>query len=200
MNQQEFEDTAAHYRDELLRMYRAQNIQPQPKPDVTMPPPATVPVIAQPTPPPETLSVPQSMESLPPTEDRPSSRYQGTISVHVTTARGARPVAAATVIITQSAPDGTERLISMQISGRNGEVPRVSVPAPPPSDNQRRPAFFAYDITVSAAGYYRENSRDVPVFPNIVSLQNFDLIPLPAGTDDALTAGDVTFYNSLPQS
>ena len=65
--------------------------------------------------------------------------------------------------------------------------------------DQRHPESYFYDITAQAAGYYREHSADVPVFPNITSMQNFDLIPLPAGADEPLPDGDITFYNDMQQ-
>ena len=39
----------------------------------------------------------------------------------------------------------------------------------------------------------------MPVFPNITSVQNFDLIPLPAGSDEPLPDGDITYYNNMQQ-
>lgn len=128
-----------------------------------------------------------------------AQQYTGSIRVHVTTARGARPVPGATVIIAREEPNGTEDLMSLQVTGQSGEIANVVVPSPPPSADQRNPISYRYDVSVYAAGYYRENSKNVPVFPNIVSVQNFDLIPLPAGVDDPQTAGDLTFYNPMPR-
>lgn len=125
--------------------------------------------------------------------------YMGTIRVRVTTAKGARPVSGATVVITKEDAAGVEELLSLQVTGQSGEITKVAVPSPPPSPDQRKPEAFHYDITVFAVGYYRETSKNVPVFPDIVSIQSFDLIPLPAGAEDTQVAGALTFYNTMPR-
>ena len=219
MNRQEFEDTARRYREELFRMYASQNITPQPKPPQEQPPaPQAVPAAAinaavpeQPAKPeapvlPEEESAvspePELPESESPEPDEPGlpkRAYTGIIRVHVATAQGARPVAGAAVIITHLNGTSEPELISLQTTDASGNIEAVTVPAPPPSDDQRHPASCLYDITAQAAGYYREHSTDVPVFPNITSVQNFDLIPLPAGEDEPLPDGDITFYNNMQQ-
>ena len=130
---------------------------------------------------------------MPGFEKRP---YTGTIEVHVMTARGAKPVAGASVVITRIT-SGEPHLISLQTSDESGCIRPVTVPAPPPSADQRHPAFYGYDISVQAGGYYRENSADVPVFPGVTSVQSFDMSPLPAGTDG--TEPGMTFYNDMPR-
>lgn len=186
MNQQEFQDAAKRYQDELLRMYRAQNMTPPPKPPAVSPLLTPAPIAAQ-----ETEYTEDTAVS--------AQEHSGTLRVSVTTAKGAKPVPYATVVITQELPDGKERLISMQVSNQSGEIMNVSVPAPPPSADQRSPESYRYDISVYAAGYYRERSRNVPVFPDIVSMQRFDMIPLPLGMDDLRTADAVTFSNPMPR-
>ncbi len=128
----------------------------------------------------------------------PKSEYTGVIRVHVVTAQGARPVAGASVIISQLWR-GEPELVSLQTTDQNGNIEAVTVPAPPPSADQRRPESYLYDITAQAAGYYREHSTDVPVFPDTTSIQNFDMIPLPAGVDEPTPDGDLTFYNDMQQ-
>jgi len=124
--------------------------------------------------------------------------YTGMIRVHVSTARGAKPIAGAVVTITRN-QDGQTMLVALQTTDDSGNIEPVNVPAPPPSEDQRHPQAFYYEISAQAAGYYREHSQDVPVFPYITSMQNFDLIPLPAGTDDPIPGGDLTFYNNMQQ-
>lgn len=128
----------------------------------------------------------------------PKPAYTGIIRVHVVTAQGAKPVAGASVIISQLS-QGEPELISLQTTDQNGNINAVTVPAPPPSADQRHPESYLYDITAQAAGYYREHSTDVPVFPNTTSIQNFDMIPLPAGNDDPISDSDITFYNDMQQ-
>ena len=128
----------------------------------------------------------------------PKRPYTGTIRVHVVTAAGAKPVAGASVTVTRFT--GSEpTLISLQTTDSSGLIKPVTVPAPPPSDDQRHPQSFVYDISVQAAGYYREHSADVPVFPNVTSVQTFALIPLPAGPEMPLPGGDFTYYNDMQQ-
>ena len=81
----------------------------------------------------------------------------------------------------------------------SGETESMTVPSPPPSADQRHPASFLYDISVQAAGFYREHSTDVPVFPDVTSVQTFNLIPLPAGESDPVSGGDLTYYNNMQQ-
>lgn len=207
MNRQEFEDTAKRYREELFRMYAGQNLNPPPKPA----PPEQAP--KSPAPPPEPLpeseaSVteppaerPQTPQSIPAETSEPAlpkRAYTGFIRVHAVTAEGARPVAGAAVTITHFSA-GEPELIALQTTGDSGETETVTVPAPPPSADQRRPASFLYDISVQAEGYYREHSTDVPVFPGVTSVQTFILIPLPAGSAEPVPGGDLTFYNNMQQ-
>lgn len=201
MNRQEFEDTARRYREELFRMYAGQNMNPPPKPQAV----STMAVSAQKEPdreiPDSTVSTERSQEedAVPaPAPVLPKRAYTGIIRVHVVTAQGAKPVAGAAVVITRIT-QGEPELISLQTTDQSGNIEAVTVPAPPPSADQRRPESYLYDITAQADGYYREHSTDVPVFPNITSVQNFDLIPLPAGADEPLPDGDITFYNDMQQ-
>ena len=226
MNRQEFEDTSKRYREEMLRMYLNQPMNPQPKPapppprpenrpPVPPPPPSRPPIIPPPVsslvPPPLRRVLPvmadaaQFTEEEPPQNDdaapehTPQKRpYTGIITVHVCTARGARPIAGATVTVTRTV-DGDNTLISLQTTDDSGNIAPVTVPAPPPSEDQRRPQAFYYEISAQANGYYREHSMDVPVFPFITSMQTFELIPLPAGTDDPFPGGDLTFYNNMQE-
>lgn len=226
MNRQEFEDTAKRYREELFRMYASQNITPVPKPAAPEPvlqqpavpvqaavnlpadyppeEPETAPqqTLPEPPPEPEPAAVPQQIPAEEPPAEEPLTgqkrEYTGIIRVHVSTAQGARPIMGATVIITHMTT-GEPELIALQTTDQSGSINPVTVPAPPPSADQRHPQSFLYDITAQAAGYYREHSTDVPVFPNVTSMQDFDLIPLPAGTDEPVPGGDITFYNTMQQ-
>ena len=127
----------------------------------------------------------------------PKRAYTGCIRVHAVTAEGARPVAGAAVTVVRVV-SGEPELVALQTTGDSGETETMTVPAPPPSADQRHPASFLYDISVSADGYYREHSTDVPVFPGVTSVQTFVLIPLPAG-GGTLSGGDLTYYNDMPQ-
>lgn len=140
-------------------------------------------------PPPELLPLPESIDA--------SEQREGGILVHVRTARGGRGVPGAVVLITQESA-GMPVLVSVQITDSSGDTPELRVPAPRSTADQQYPAYARYDIAVHADGYYRENSADVPVFEGVVSVQSFDLIPLPAGQDDPWL-GAQTFYNNMPR-
>lgn len=135
------------------------------------------------------------MEPPRPPVSEPSA-HTGSIRVRVSTARGARPIPGATVTISREM-DGKEHLYALQITGESGETGVITLPAPPPSENQMHPAYYGYDIHVYAPGYYRESSMQVPVFPDVLSMQSFDLIPLPAGITDQRINGDLIFYNPM---
>lgn len=224
MNRQEFEDTARRYREEMFRMYASQSMDPPPKPQPKPAPPPepprpalppakpdlppqeiapVLPHVREPIPaPPRPEPVPQNVPALSDNtaDDAPRpSEYEGdtgSIHVHVMTAQGTRPVVGATVTVTRNV-GGDVQLISLQTTDLSGNVAPVTVPAPPPSADQRDPEAYHYDISVQAAGYYREHSTDVPVFPHITSMQTFEMIPLPAGTDDPFPGGDITYYNGM---
>ena len=228
MNRQEFEDTARRYREELFRMYASQNLSPPqnqkpktvppPRPQNTkpLPPPppgASKPILTLPPPLPSAVPaavsaempadeepelLPEAARSDPPEEPTlPKRAYTGYIRVHTVTAEGARPVAGAAVTVVRFI-DGEPELTALRITDDSGETDTITVPSPPPSADQRHPASFLYDISVQAEGYYREHSTDVPVFPGVTSVQTFVMIPLPAG-DDAVSGGDLTYYNNMPQ-
>jgi hypothetical protein len=64
--------------------------------------------------------------------------------------------------------------------------------APQPDE---RP-YNLFDVSVSAEGFFRARSVDVPVFSGITSVQNFNIIPVPlmmSGSDET-----VTYYNAEP--
>ncbi len=195
---------------------------PPPPPSVpkpVLPPPPPPPNSAKPVlPPPPPFSVPAMASSersadgepkrvteqeeperfdAPEEPALPKRAYTGCIRVHTVTAEGARPVAGAAVTVVRFI-DGEPELTALRITDDSGETDTITVPAPPPSADQRHPVSFLYDISVQAEGYYREHSTDVPVFPGVTSVQTFVLIPLPAG-DDPVNGGDFTYYNNMPQ-
>lgn len=202
MNQQEFEDTARRYREEMFRLYASQPMTPQPKP--TPQPMATSPQM--PTPPPQMSAPPSSEDDTPvappmdlpqeyPPAPTPTEEYYGSVKVKVSTAKGARPVDGAIVSVVREM-GGKEHIYALQRTNNSGETGVIKLPSPPPSANQQAPQYYDYNIHVYAPGYYRESAMAMPVFPNVLSLQNFDLIPLPAGVEPR-NGGDLLFYNHM---
>lgn len=205
MNQKEFEDTARRYREEMFRLYANQPITPQPKPmpSPQMPVPSqqlSVPPTPLPTPP---LAERDTAPSVPPMDlpqefpiaPAPTEEYHGSVKVRVFTAKGARPVEGAIVSVVREM-DGKEHLYALQRTNSSGETGVIQLPSPPPTANQQAPQYYDYNIHVYAPGYYRESAMAMPVFPNILSLQNFDLIPFPAGVQPR-NGGDLLFYNYM---
>ncbi len=206
MNQQEFEDTARRYREEMFRLYANQPMTPQPKPmpapmqpmlQPPVPPPVPLPAPMSeqnPPPVPPQMDLPQEIPDLPPTPITQET-YQGMVKVKVSTANGARPIVGAIVTVVREI-GGKEHIYALQKTNDSGETGVIQLPAPPPSANQQAPQYYDYNIHVHAPGYYRESAIAMPVFPNVLSLQNFDLIPLPAGVQPR-SGGDLLFYNYM---
>lgn len=209
MNQQEFEDTARRYREEMFRLYANQPMTPQPKPvpqPMTSPQqvPSSSPQMPSPMPlPVQPLSEDDTAPSAPPMDlpqeyplaPPPTEEYYGSVKVKVSTAKGARPVEGAIVSVVREM-GGKEHLYALQRTNNSGETGVIKLPSPPPSANQQAPQYYDYNIHVYAPGYYRESAMAMPVFPNILSLQSFDLIPLPAGVQPR-NGGDLLFYNYM---
>lgn len=204
MNQQEFEDTARRYREEMFRLYANQPITPQPKPTSSAPMPvppaqASAPPQDVPTPLPENslassappMDLPQAFPAAP----MPTEEYHGSVKVRVSTAKGARPVDGAVVSVVREM-GGKEHIYALRRTNSSGETGVIALPSPPPTVNQQAPQYYDYNIHVYAPGYYRESAMAMPVFPNILSLQNFDLIPLPAGVQPR-NGADLLFYNYM---
>lgn len=91
---------------------------------------------------------------------------------------------------------GKEHIYALRRTNSSGETGVIALPSPPPTLNQQAPQYYDYNIHVYAPGYYRESAMAMPVFPNILSLQNFDLIPLPAGVQPR-NGADLLFYNYM---
>ncbi|MBP0968299.1 MAG: carboxypeptidase regulatory-like domain-containing protein [Oscillospiraceae bacterium] len=175
---------------------------PPPRPDNNRPPvpppfPPILPVLAEADNPAEETALSETQEDTPEEPALPKRAYTGFIRVHTVTAEGARPVAGAAVTVVRFI-SGEPELVALQTTDDSGETETITVPSPPPSADQRHPSSFLYDITVSAEGYYREHSTDVPVFPGVTSVQTFVMIPLPEG-GGAISGGDLTYYNDMPQ-
>ena len=63
---------------------------------------------------------------------------------------------------------------------------RVFLPAPELAESFTLggvPTYSIYTVSAYAPGYFRQESTDVPVFPGITSLQQFNLIPMPLYAD-----------------
>ena len=122
----------------------------------------------------------------------------GYILVNVRTGGEAFPIEGASVVVT-SVLDGSRFLIAVGITDISGSTLKLSAPAPNEIYSQtpypdKRP-YSLFDISVVADGFFRARSVDVPVFPGITSIQNFNMVPTPIGEHGNDT---LTYYNQEP--
>ena len=129
-----------------------------------------------------------------PRQDPPSPATSGENSgtgyliVRVTTARGAIPLAGAQVDIRDyedentAAPVTQGDIIASLVSGRDGNTPKIPLPAPPAADSETpgaRQPFSRYSVEVTLPGYRSQTYLGVPIFDGVTSLQPAVLVPLP---------------------
>jgi len=129
----------------------------------------------------------------------------GTLIVHVTTARGAIPLEAAQVQVRSyddEQENGRGDVIASVITGRDGNTPRIPLPAPARAgslspNNGGIPPFQSYLVEVFLEGYYTQNYINVPIFDGITAIQPADMIPLSEnGQTDSRTPDSERFFES----
>lgn len=105
----------------------------------------------------------------------------GSIQVRVFTSRAQLPLKGATVSITIDG-DNSVVLGGVRVTNREGLIDKVVVETPP-SVNSTEPfqdkGFAIFNIRVEHENYYTILVRDAQVFPNITTIQNVEMIPLP---------------------
>ncbi len=105
----------------------------------------------------------------------------GYIQVRVFTSRAEIPLEGATVSITIDG-DNSAALGGVRFTNREGLIDRVTVDTPP-SGNSTKPfqdkGFAIFNIRVERENYYTILVKDAQVFPNITTIQNVEMIPLP---------------------
>ncbi|MBC8570795.1 spore cortex-lytic protein [Zongyangia hominis] len=106
---------------------------------------------------------------------------QGYLFARVFTSDAMIPVEDATVTVTQISPEGLVELLAVWLTDESGKTDMLMVPTPDlaasqaPSEEQ---PFASVNITAEHPLYERIIVRDVQVFPNTVSEQELQLIPL----------------------
>ena len=140
-------------------------------------------------------------DDVPPEYDRSEliGAEKGYILVNVRTGDDSSAVAGAMVLVT-ALVDGKRLVLASGETDESGISPRFELPAPDlihsqAPDPDRRP-YALYDVSVSAEGFFRARSVDVPVFSGITSVQNFNLIPVPLMMNSSDET--VTYYNAEP--
>lgn len=167
-----------------------QEVKPEPVPD---PKPAS-----EPEPMPNPLSLPElppeivsetTVENKPienkPIENKPvkddNNTSFGWIQVSARTAGNALPLEGVSVLILKDNGMDTD-LITSLVTDQSGNTPKIKLPAPP-RGNDPSQSYSTYQIRAFLPGYTRMESASVPVFSGVTSIQPFELIPLPVGSD-----------------
>ena len=127
----------------------------------------------------------------------------GYLIVRVTTALGAIPLPNASVTVRKynpDEPDTPDAVLYSVTTDRDGNSPRMSLPAPMMQKSFEPgglSAYAPYNISVAYDGYYNQFYSNVPVFTGITAIQQADLVPLPAnGRQDSRTPDGQKFYES----
>ncbi len=106
---------------------------------------------------------------------------EGRVSARVYTADEVIPIEGATVVVTQRTPDGTVLLLGLRSTDRSGQIEPVYVRTPARSISQApsdQIGWSGVDVTADFPGYQRIIVENVQVFPGVVSVQDFAMIPL----------------------
>jgi hypothetical protein len=124
---------------------------------------------------------------------------RGYILVNVRTGDDTSAVAGAVVAVT-AVVDGKRLVLASGVTDESGTSPKFTLPVPDivhsqsPSPDER--PYNLFDITVTAEGFFKARSVDVPVFSGITSVQNFNLIPVPLMMNSSDETA--TYYNAEP--
>ena len=146
----------------------------------------------------EVLDFPQlETEAVPPPQTSKTS--YGFLKVITRTASEAMPMPNVTVTVSTFIA-GEPHLFYTTGTNESGETERIPLPAPVQHTESQAnvvPLFQNYDVSIDRAGYFRMESRDVPIFSGITSLQKFAMIPLPQFSD-AVTQ-TIVYENKEPK-
>lgn len=107
---------------------------------------------------------------------------EGTLAVHVFVSSARLPVPDAVVIVSAPGVEGKQRLISLQVTDRNGRIPFVTLRAPEPSASLdpggSGEAFSTYTLLVEHPDYQLALYEQLQIFPGIETVQEVPLVPL----------------------
>lgn len=106
----------------------------------------------------------------------------GYLIVKVSTARGAIPLADATVNVRGGSAENSGVQLSLR-TNRDGQTEKIALPTPNPSasatpDSNVVP-YSVYNIDVFREGYVPLEFQRVPIFPAVTSIQPAVMIPAP---------------------
>jgi hypothetical protein len=112
-----------------------------------------------------------------------STENIGYLVVRVSTARGAIPLENATVSVRGTSAQSSDIIYSLE-TDESGLTSRLPLPAPPKSNSlspDQSTPYSLWSIDVFKKGYVTARYESVPVYPEITSVQNAELIPLSEG-------------------
>lgn len=105
----------------------------------------------------------------------------GSLVVFVLDAGGAIPISGAQVRIYNSGTIGGPPVAELT-SGESGKTEVLYLATPPVSVGEipdRSPGIYAlYDVVVTLDGYYDVVSRNIPVYPQVLSIQPVYMVPM----------------------
>ena len=121
----------------------------------------------------------------------------GYIQVHAYTSRARLPLE--DVAITVTASDGTA--IALRLTDRNGKIRPIEIPVPDASagltpDTGEIP-YTPVNLYARKKGFEQIENENLQVFPNVVTDQNLEMIPL-AELPDAWDRTEI--FNTPPQN
>lgn len=148
--------TAQEYADELLKLYREKGINQD-----ALPKNKAVPTAAPAELPPEALD------------------GRGGLLVNVTTLRGLYPVEGALVTVFTGTRDNME-IVEIDTTDQSGKSKTFRLSTPPRAESQQesgnKTPYSSYNVSVRSDGFIEQIAVNVPVFSDVVSMQNIDLV------------------------
>ena len=119
-------------------------------------------------------------------QSTPTSESIGYLVVRVSTARGAIPLEGATVNVRGSTAADSGILFSLR-TDRDGKTEKIALPTPTRSASTapgNTAPYATYNLDVFSDGYIPLAFHNVPVFPEVVSIQPAVMVPLPESGGD----------------
>ncbi len=104
----------------------------------------------------------------------------GTLTVYAYTSNARLPVEGARVSIRRSCGEGAEELANA-ITDRSGYIPPTRIATSAPSQSQspdQATPFTTVCIRITHPDYETEQTAGVQVFPNVITVQNFRMVPV----------------------
>lgn len=105
----------------------------------------------------------------------------GQIISYVFTSAGRIPIPNAVVTITRANGQGDTELINTQMTDQSGKTQQISVETPEIAGSQSPGTihpFTSVNMTAEFPGYEQIRVENVQVFPQTITIQDFQLIPL----------------------